>query len=113
MGECALYVLTECNNQVVADGGLAETTQREYDWSDCGKAVEPAEWHETVDAPDTIVLDCRNEFESEVRNCVCVCMYVYLSSILTDDNALPHTTTNLFINGLTTDPDPDIPPPKN
>ncbi len=51
--------------QVVADGGLGEA--REYDWSDCGRAVEPAEWHDTVDDPSTIVLDCRNEFESEVR----------------------------------------------
>lgn len=57
---------------MVADGGLSET--REYDWSDCGKAVEPAEWHETVDDPDTIVLDCRNEFESEVCACVHACV---------------------------------------
>ncbi len=51
-------------DQVVADGGLLE--QRAFDWADCGKPMEPEEWHQTVDDPNVIVLDCRNEFESEV-----------------------------------------------
>ena len=58
----ALHV--RLREQVVADGGLSEV--KEYDWQDCGTPMEPEEWHATVDDPNVIVLDCRNEFESEV-----------------------------------------------
>lgn len=50
--------------QVVADGGLS--AEREFDWGDCGRGMHPEEWHEKVDDSNVLVLDCRNEFESEV-----------------------------------------------
>ena len=89
--------------QVVADGGLSET--REFDWSDCGKAVEPAEWHETVDDPNTIVLDCRNEFESEVRVFV---VYVLGGWI---DRAIPRRVSSQTITTRSCHDAFHLPPP--
>ena len=57
--------------QVVADGGMeggraGGRKGEEFDWQDCGAGMNPREWHEKVDDPKVLVLDCRNEFESEV-----------------------------------------------
>jgi predicted sulfurtransferase/predicted O-methyltransferase YrrM len=52
--------------QVVADGGVEGGREGGFDWEDCGVGMSPREWHEKVDDAKVLVLDCRNEFESEV-----------------------------------------------
>lgn len=56
--------------KIVADG-LAHGT---YDLSKVGKHLSAIEFHEALDAPDTIVVDMRNHYESEIghfKNAVC------------------------------------------
>lgn len=49
-------------DQIVADGGLDP-----LDWTNrVGKGMTPEEWHNAVDAPETVVLDCRNGYETDV-----------------------------------------------
>ena len=72
MGEPAFDSLhIRVREQVVADGGVEGgrgegRKGKEFDWQDCGVGMSPREWHEKVDDPKVLVLDCRNEFESEV-----------------------------------------------
>ncbi|CAN0035127.1 unnamed protein product, partial [Discosporangium mesarthrocarpum] len=52
-------------HQVVADG-LGTPLGLTPGQGGTGREMSPREWHETVDREDTIVLDCRNGYESEV-----------------------------------------------
>jgi predicted sulfurtransferase len=56
----ALHV--RVRDQIVADG-----LDTPLDWSSrIGTGLTPEQWHERVDAPDTVVLDCRNGYETSV-----------------------------------------------
>jgi UPF0176 protein len=56
----ALHV--RVRDQIVADGFSTP-----LDWtSRIGTGLSPEQWHERVDAPDTVVLDCRNGYETSV-----------------------------------------------
>lgn len=48
-------------DQIVADG-FSES----LDWQKSGKEMHPMEWHEQLDNPNAIILDCRNSYESDV-----------------------------------------------
>jgi len=49
-------------NQIVADGLL----DNEYDITNVGRRVEPKEFNEAMDDPETIVVDMRNQYESRI-----------------------------------------------
>ena len=56
--------------KIVADG----LEQGSYDLSKVGKHLSALEFHEALDAPNTIVVDMRNRYESEIghfKNAVC------------------------------------------
>lgn len=67
----SFYKLTiKVRPKIVADG-LEHGT---YDLSKVGKHLSALEFHEALDAPDTIVIDMRNHYESEIghfKNAVC------------------------------------------
>ena len=49
-------------DQIVADG-----LTRPLDLvKSSGRVISPADWHQELDNPDAIVLDCRNSYESEI-----------------------------------------------
>jgi predicted sulfurtransferase len=48
-------------DQIVSDG-----FQEPLDWSKSGREMSPLEWHQSLDNPNTVVLDCRNSYESDV-----------------------------------------------
>eukprot|EP01041_Mallomonas_annulata_P004593 gene4593-9127_t len=48
-------------DQIVADG-----FDEELDWSKAGREMPPLEWHEKISDPASIVLDCRNSYETDV-----------------------------------------------
>jgi len=50
--------------QIVADGFTNLDTN--LDWTRAGSVMDPHEWHEAIDNPNAVVLDCRNGFESDV-----------------------------------------------
>lgn len=70
--------------QIVTDGfadlssAKSESQVRQLDWDRSGKEMSPLDWHEQLDDPNTIILDCRNSYESDVG--------VF-------DNAIPLNTT--------------------
>ena len=47
--------------QIVADG-----FKESLDWEKAGKEMPPMKWHEELNNPNNIVLDCRNSYESDV-----------------------------------------------
>ena len=55
----ALHV--RVRDQIVSDG-----FQKPLDWSISGREMSPLEWHQSLDKPNTVVLDCRNSYESDV-----------------------------------------------
>ncbi|OIP84024.1 MAG: hypothetical protein AUK44_03635 [Porphyromonadaceae bacterium CG2_30_38_12] len=67
----SFYKLTiKVRPKIVADG-LAHGT---YDLSKVGKHLTAIEFHEAIDAPETIVVDMRNHYESEIghfKNAFC------------------------------------------
>ena len=67
----SFYKLTiRVRPKIVADG----LDDREYDFSKVGKHLNAFEFHELVDAPGTIVVDMRNNYESEIgrfTNAIC------------------------------------------
>ena len=48
--------------RLVADGGLDLSVRSEH----IGQELTAQEWHERVDSPGAIVIDCRNKFESDI-----------------------------------------------
>jgi UPF0176 acylphosphatase like domain len=48
-------------DQIVADG-----FSEPLDWGKSGREMSPQEWHEQLDNPQSIVLDCRNSYETDV-----------------------------------------------
>jgi len=54
-------LVIKLRNQVVTD-----SLQTPLDWSQAGREVPPREWHEAIDRPKAIVLDCRNRYETDV-----------------------------------------------
>ena len=48
-------------SQIVADG-----FQEPLDWDKSGREMNAMEWHNALDNPNAIVLDCRNSYESEI-----------------------------------------------
>jgi len=48
-------------DQIVADG-----FKDSLDWEKSGKEMPPLKWHEELNNPNNIVLDCRNSYESDV-----------------------------------------------
>ena len=55
----ALHV--RVRDQIVADG-----LSRPLDWHKSGREVDPMEWHAQLDNPASVILDCRNSYESDV-----------------------------------------------
>lgn len=55
-------------DQIVADGWKNEVSNNLYnfDWNKAGREMPPLEWHEQLDNPNAIILDCRNSYESDV-----------------------------------------------
>eukprot|EP01035_Chromulina_nebulosa_P038350 gene38350-51797_t len=78
----ALHV--RVREQIVTDGFAdlsstkSESQVQQLDWDRSGKEMSPLDWHEQLDDPNTIILDCRNSYESDVG--------VF-------DNAIPLNTT--------------------
>ena len=57
-----LKLIVKVRDKIVADG-LDDST---FDVTDCGKHVSAAEFNALAQAPDTVVVDMRNHYESEV-----------------------------------------------
>lgn len=60
-------------HQILTDGLLFADESAALDWNDAGPEVPPAQWHQELrrlrnadDTSSTIVLDCRNGYESEM-----------------------------------------------
>ncbi|CAM9918826.1 unnamed protein product, partial [Ectocarpus fasciculatus] len=49
-------------DRLVADGGI----ELDLDKNKIGSEMSPVAWHRSIDNPDAVVIDCRNEFESDV-----------------------------------------------
>lgn len=56
-------LLIKQRNQVLTD-----KLEIELDVNDCGPEIEPSEWHEKVQETKSLVLDCRNGYETEWGN---------------------------------------------
>ena len=48
-------------SQIVADG-----FDKPLNWESAGREISPKDWHDELDNPEAIVLDCRNSYESEI-----------------------------------------------
>ena len=53
-------------DQIVADGWKNTSNIYNFDWNKAGREMPPLEWHEKLDDPNSIILDCRNSYESDV-----------------------------------------------
>ena len=56
-------------DQIVADGFADPSSPSrtpQLDWSKSGQEMSPLEWHEQLNDPNVVVLDCRNSYESDV-----------------------------------------------
>lgn len=78
----ALHV--RVREQIVTDGfadvssATPESEAPQLDWEKSGNEMSPLDWHEQLNDPNAIILDCRNSYESDVG--------VF-------DNAIPLNTT--------------------
>lgn len=67
----SFYKLTiKVREQIVADG----LTKNEYDVTNVGNHLTAKEWNEAMENPDTVVVDMRNHYESEIghfENAIC------------------------------------------
>ena len=69
IGECMPHddkqlfkkLLVKSRKQILTDG-LPE----ELDWSDSGEELLASEWHNELDKDEPLVIDCRNNYESEI-----------------------------------------------
>jgi len=69
-GKSFFKLIVKLRSKIVADG-LDDGT---FDVTNVGKHLSPMEFHESLDEPDTVVIDMRNHYESEVgrfENAVC------------------------------------------
>ncbi len=55
----ALHV--RIRDQIVADG-----LDEGLDWNHAGNELDPLQWHEALENPNAIILDCRNSYETDV-----------------------------------------------
>ena len=53
----------------VRDQILRDGLDNELDWYQSGYEMPADEWHEKLDDPNAVILDCRNSYESDVRWC--------------------------------------------
>ena len=51
----------------VRDQVLADGFDEPLDWDQSGYEMPASEWHHKLDDPNAIILDCRNNYESDVR----------------------------------------------
>lgn len=45
---------------------LTDGLPERYDWNDNGRALSPSEWHEELVEGQPVVIDCRNDYESDI-----------------------------------------------
>ena len=57
-----LKLIIKVRDKIVADG----LDDRTFDVTDCGQHVSAAEFNALAEAPDTVIVDMRNHYESEV-----------------------------------------------
>ena len=69
-GKSFYKLVIKTRNQIVADG----LKPHDYDVTNVGKHLTAKEWNEAMDDPNTVIVDMRNHYESEIghfENAVC------------------------------------------
>lgn len=65
------YILRDGMKLSIGEGIEESTTTTTLDWSDTGIELDPSEWNEQLrQQPDIQLLDCRNDYESELGSFV-------------------------------------------